>query len=234
MAAHPGRRWLEGLVSQDCVLCGEALGGGLVCPGCEDLLTVIGEACSRCGVALPGGGTCGSCLRAPPPFERLASAYAYRFPLDRLVLRFKHAGDLATGDWLGRRLAQRVRGEPRPDGLVAPPLSSARLRARGFNQSQVLARRIASVLGVPLLAGGVRRIRDTAPQAGLGREARRRNLRGAFACELDLRGRRIAVVDDVVTTGATAEALAEALTAAGVRSVVVWALARTPEPGPPG
>ncbi len=176
---------------------------------------------------------CPSCERslpsapAGPPGE--VALYAYRFPVDGLIQRFKFGGDLAIGGWLGRRLAARVAGEPRPDLLVAPPLSRARLRQRGFNQAHELARTVGRLRRIPVIFRGLVRRHDTAPQAGLGRVARRANLAGAFECRLDLRGRQVAIVDDVLTTGATADALARTLMARGARATV-WVVARTPPP----
>ncbi|HXZ49022.1 MAG TPA: ComF family protein [Usitatibacter sp.] len=150
--------------------------------------------------------------------------------MDRLVQRFKYAGDLAVGRWLADELAMRVGPEPRPDLLVAPPLAPARLRERGFNQALEVARQIGRRIGVRTSATGLRRLRETPPQEGLTRRERRANLRGAFGCDLALGGAHVAIVDDVVTTGATADALARVLKARGAGHVAVWALARAPEP----
>jgi predicted amidophosphoribosyltransferase len=112
-----------------------------------------------------------------------------------------------------------------------PPLGRARLRERGFNQALELAKALGRQLSVPVASRAVARVHEAAPQAGLTRAARRANLRGAFRCVTALRDADVAIVDDVITTGATAEAMAQALAAAGTRSVRVWAVARTPEPG---
>jgi len=124
-----------------------------------------------------------------------------------------------------------VAGEARPGLLVAPPLSRARLRERGFNQAHELARIVGRSLAIPVRWRGLARRRETAHQPGLGRAARSANLAGAFECRLDLRGTRVAIVDDVITTGATVEALAATLRHAGAREVAVWVVARTPGPG---
>jgi len=155
--------------------------------------------------------------------------FEYRFPVDRLVQRFKYAGDLALGRWLALRLAERVRDLPRPDLLVAPPLAAQRLRDRGFNQSVELARVVGRSLGVRHEPAGLRRARATAPQAGLGRRARQANLRGAFACRRSFQGLHVAIVDDVMTTGATAHTLARVLKAAGAARVSAWTVARAPD-----
>lgn len=199
-----GRKWAP---EQDCALCGAVSGRVLVCGACE------------------------RSLRGSAPVAGVAAAFAYRFPLDRLVQRFKYGGDLAVGTWLGERLADRVASEPTPDLLAAPPLSRARLRERGFNQAHELAKRVARRHGIPVLAGGLARLRDTPSQSALARDARRANLAGAFACRTRLAGSRVAIVDDVFTTGATTEALAAALVEAGASRVDVWVVAVTPPPG---
>lgn len=144
--------------------------------------------------------------------------------------RFKYGADFAVGRWLAHQLARGVAGEARPDVLVAPPSSRERLRERGFNQAVLLAKTVGERSGVPLATGGLVRTRATAPQPGLGRAERRRNLEGAFACRGDLRGAHVAIVDDVVTTGATADAIAATLKRAGAARVSVWAVARAPDP----
>lgn len=199
-----GRKWGP---QQDCALCGAVSGRVLVCAACERSLQVA--------PALPG----------------VAAAFAYRFPLDRLVQRFKYGGDLALGAWLGERLADRVGSEHLPDWLAAPPLSRARLRERGFNQAHELAKRVGRRHGVPVLGRGLVRLRDTPSQSALGRSGRHANLAGAFECRTRLQGARVAVVDDVFTTGATTEALATALVHAGASRIDVWVVALTPPPG---
>ena len=135
--------------------------------------------------------------------------------MDRLIQRFKYAGDLALGRWLAQELAACVADAPGPDLLVVPPLSPARLRERGFNQALEVARRVGARMGVAHAAEGLHRRRDTPAQAGLTRRERRENLREAFACTLPLAGRHVAIVDDVLTTGATADALARVLKGRG-------------------
>jgi ComF family protein len=120
--------------------------------------------------------------------------------------------------------------EPGPQLIVVPPLSPARLRARGFNQALEIARVVGRRIGVEVSLDAVARRRETASQAALGRRERAANLRGAFACTRALADLDIALVDDVLTTGATADAIARVLKEAGARSVAVWAVARAPEP----
>jgi ComF family protein len=218
---------LDALLAQDCMLCAGESGNRLVCAACSESLPRMAFACVRCAVELPQGGTCGQCQRRAPSFDAAFAAFEYRFPLDRVVQRFKYASDLAAGKWLARQLADRVAGTQRPDLLVAPPLAASRLRERGFNQSVVLAKFVANALGVPHAPGALAKARDTSPQPGLGRRARAANLRGAFRCNARFAGEHVAIVDDVMTTGATADALSRVLKAAGAGRVTVWAVART-------
>lgn len=175
-------------------------------------------------------GICGECQRRAPHFDDALAAFEYRFPLDRLVQRFKYSGDLALGRWLALRVCERARAYTRPDLLVAVPLTRVRLRSRGFNQAMQIAHVVGRELGVPRRVAALARVRDTEPQPGLRRRERRANLRHAFRCDLALAGEHVAVIDDVMTTGATAEAVAQVLKEAGAGRVSVWVIARTPDP----
>lgn len=216
--------------SRDCLLCLDNAGMRALCGPCERLVPRAGTACPACARRLPAPGLCGRCLRRPGPVDGLATAFDYRFPLDRLVHRFKFGGDLAVGEFLGAALADAVAVFPRPDLVLPAPASNARLRERGFNPAAVLAKRVARELAVPWHPGLLRKVKHTPPQTGLPRAARRRNLRAAFRCE-GVEGLRVAVVDDVTTTGATLEALAQTLRRAGASRVDGWVVARTPSPG---
>jgi ComF family protein len=213
-------------MDQDCHLCLAAAGGHLICRACEEALPSIARACTACAIPLPHEGLCGECLSRPFAFDDAAACFEYRFPLDRLVRRFKFAGDLAVGRWLALQLAGRVAGA-HPDLLVAPPLTRARLRARGFNQALELAKVVARRVGTRCDIAGLAKARETAPQLGLGRRERRANLRDAFRCDLRLEGKHVAIVDDVMTTGATMDAMAAVLKQCGAARVSAWSVART-------
>lgn len=214
------------LLPPRCALCAAPCVSSLICAACMVDMPVVAHACPRCALATPDASICGRCLSAPPPYACTIAAWRYAFPADRLLQRLKYGGDLALAEPLGDALARAVvlRGE-RPDAIVAMPSSRARQRHRGFNHAQEIARRVARVLDVPL-AGCLARTRDAPPQAGLALRERKRNVRGAFAasgCE----GRTVAIVDDVMTTGATLDAAARAMLAAGARRVDAWVVART-------
>jgi ComF family protein len=222
-------RLLAACIGSDCVLCADR-STDLVCMACASALPATAHACARCAIALQSNDVCGRCLHEPPRFDAAIAALQYRFPVDRLMQRFKYAGDLAIGRWLAVALARRVRALDRPDLVVAPPSTNERLRSRGFNPALEIAKAVARDLGVRCAIEGLERARDTAPQPGLGRRERERNLEGAMRCRLALDGLHVALVDDVMTTGATANAAAKVLKACGAARVSVWVAARTPEP----
>lgn len=220
------------LLEQDCALCGARSGERLVCAPCIDALPRITRACERCAIPLVSSGSlCGECLRRNRhAFDDALAVFEYRFPVDRLVQRFKYAGDLALGRWLADCLAHAAANRARPALIVAPPLASSSLRRRGFNQAMEVARIVASELGVRCDVDAVTKVRETPSQQGLDRRGRLRNLRDAFRCDLRLAGEHVAIIDDVITTGATADVLAKLLRRQGAGRVSAWAVARTPDP----
>ena len=226
-------RWL---FPPTCLLCGAPGHEELdLCPGCLGDLRRNHPACPRCALPLPtdapAGIPCGRCQRRPPPYDRCLAPFLYASPLDGLITDLKYGGRLAAARVLGALLAREMDAEGLPDLLVPVPLHPRRLRERGFNQALEVARVLASEKGLRLDPRVCARVRDTPHQTGLDARTRRRNLRGAFVAAPRVRGLRLALVDDVVTTGATAEALAQTCRRAGVARVEVWALARTPRSG---
>lgn len=168
---------------------------------------------------------CGTCLDRPPRFDRVSAVFAYAFPVDALVHALKYGGQLAVAGILGRALGKAVASE-HVDLIVPMPLSVHRLRARGFNQAYEIARSVARLTGIPIGAAICRRVIDTDPQAALPWKERAKNVRGAFVCDADLSGRKVAVIDDVMTTGATLDELAKNLRRAGALEVRGWVVAR--------
>ena len=232
--------WLKN--KQPCLLCGEYTDTPQpICTPCESELPWLADQCGVCALPLPMAGLrCGQCAAQPPAFERVLAPWAYDFPVDSLITRFKHQAKWPFGRLMGELLAQSLQhhfdeGLERPDALVPVPLALRRLRQRGFNQATLLARWLSGPLQIPCEENLLRRIQDTPAQQALDAQARRRNLRQAFALApgASLRNRHLALVDDVLTTGATAEALARLLTDAGAARVDVYCLARTPKPADP-
>ena len=150
---------------------------------------------------------------------------AYAFPADTLVHALKFRGELALASLLGEILSARISGSDRVDLVLPVPLSSQRLRSRGYNQSAEIARRLE--VRAPLELFLCQRSRDTAAQSDLPWSERRRNVRGAFRCARPIAGGTVAVVDDVMTTGATLDEIARVLKQAGAARVVNWVAART-------
>jgi len=214
-----------------CYLC-RGSAGGLLCAACDaDLPRLDGLRCPRCALASPGGATCGRCLAQPPAYDATVAALAYAFPADVLVQALKFRSELSLAPLLAAMLAARLPADARPDYVLPMPLAAARLRARGFNQSLEVARALVRGTALRLAPRLAERARDTPPQFGLPLEARAKNVRGAFRCDASLEGAEVAVVDDVMTTGATLEELAATLKRAGAARVVNWVVARTPAPG---
>ena len=219
---------------QRCELCAGVSGTALVCGACMRDLPWLPRACPVC--ALPSGGSvCGHCLSDPPAFDATIAAFLYAFPIDRLIHSLKYQGRLALAEWcadaiLARRELANSGVGSRPDRLIALPLAVLRQRERGYNQALEIARVIGARTGVPLLCRGLSRVRATPPQAALPWTERAKNVRGAFACDIDLSGLAIALVDDVMTTGASLAEAAKVLKASGAVSVENWVVARTLPP----
>lgn len=211
------------------MLCGTGGCDGLdLCEGCRRELTAPVHRCPRCAALLPAGATgpCGACLKRPPAFDAAFAALDYRAPADRLVTALKFHGRLSHAGLLGELMAAGLDGRDPPDLIVPVPLHLGRLRERGFNQALEIARPLARRLGVPLDPQTAVRVRATPPQTELDAAARRRNVRGAFAVGPGVAGLRIALVDDVMTTGSTLQELAKIMKRAGAARVEVWVAAR--------
>jgi ComF family protein len=230
--------WLKN--NQSCLLCDEVADGAIpICMACETELPWLGDHCQTCALPLPAAGlTCSQCLDQPPTFERVIAPWTYSFPVDSLITRFKHSAKWPFGHLLAELLVQALQHRfeddlPRPDLVVPVPLATRRLRQRGFNQAAMLARWLSAGLGISCDERLLLRTQDTSAQQDLNAEARKKNLRNAFtlAPNASFKGRHLALVDDVLTTGATTQALARLLMDAGAARVDVYCLARTPKPG---
>jgi ComF family protein len=219
---------LERLFVESCPACGLASRGGF-CDVCAAEIPRVANPCSRCGLARPVA----HCPRTDAGWnvDAVVAPFSYGPPLDHYVQALKYHRARAMGRALALLLVPEltsVRGEV--DALVAVPLHRRRRYERGYNQAQEIARVLAYALKVPSIARGIERHVATPAQAGQGARARHSSVAGAFRVRRELVGRRIAIVDDVVTTGATVNALAAELKAAGAAHCTVLAVARTPEP----
>ena len=216
------------LPSQPCVQCGVMSQDGLWCGACDAALPYFNTAhCPICALPTPRSEVCGHCLAQPPLFARTTAMFGYSFPLDKLIQGMKYGEQLALAHAFAKKLAQRIDKNHLPDYLIAMPLHPAKLRERGFNQSLLLAATLARELKLKLLPHACQRVRDTPPQSALPWKERKKNVRNAFSCNINLSGKRVVLVDDVLTTGASLNALAEAVSKKGAIEISAWVVART-------
>lgn len=221
-----------------CAICHADTRGplGRICGDCLSRHAAPRPRCTRCAIGVPlGVAVCGRCLRDPPPWSRSVAACDYGYPWDGLLgaLKFRDGLDLVPA--LAGLLADRIVpiSGATVDVVLPVPLADARLRERGYNQAALLAEALAQTLNLRFEPRWLRRLIDTPHQLALPRDRRTANVRGAFAVEpvaaAALAGLRLALVDDVMTTGATLGEAARALLAAGAAEVQTWVVARTPE-----
>jgi ComF family protein len=220
---------------QQCEVCRQWSGSAL-CADCVARYAAPRPRCACCGLPLgQPAPRCGDCLRDPPPFGHTICVADYGFPWDALIGAFKFRGRAELAGLLAARLVAAVQASalPLPTLVLPVPLSPRRLAERGFNQAWEVARRAAATLKLPADATLLQRPLETAHQAELGRSERQRNLRTAFMADprrrTTLQGARVALVDDVMTTGATAREAGVVLLRAGAAAVDLWVLARTPD-----
>ena len=225
------KRTTDTVLVQDCLLCGQPDSPAILCRNCaDDLPRLPANRCPVCALPTLNGEHCGRCLAHPPHYDRTLAVFQYEFPLDKLIQSFKYGHRLSLSAYFGRELldaAQPVAAGLNLDMIVPLPLHRARLRERGFNQALELARPVAAGLGLPLESSTCTRIRATPAQATLPWKERERNIRGAFACQRDLTNRRVLLIDDVMTTGASLDECARTLKLHGAAEVTLLIVART-------
>lgn len=224
-----------------------------LCTACEAALEANEGACWRCGERVPPNATdglCGACVASPPPWHRTLAPFRYVGPMASVIGGLKVGHGRRQARALGALAAARIAAGyavplpssaptesseqaalgTMPTAIVPMPLTRQRRRLRGFNQAELLAAAVGRALGMRQYSKCLVRVRNAPPQRSLSRAARLRNLRGAFAVRRPLPSKRLALLDDVATTGATARAATEALLAAGAEEVHVWVVAKTPAP----
>lgn len=232
-----GSRLLARVLPAPCAVC-RMVSTRRVCGTCLHRDAPPRPRCARCALALPARvERCAECLREEPPFTSTVAAVDYRFPWNELVDQFKSHDALDRADAIAELMLLAIRraSAPAPDVVVPVPSSRERVRERGYNPAWELARRVARELDLPTRPDALSRVVHTPPQRGATRAERMRNLRGVFdvspASRSWLHDRSAALVDDVMTTTATASEATRTLLAAGAREVHVWVAARTPLPG---
>lgn len=225
---------LKTALGHECAVCRHRT-DDLVCCQCVHSLAKARLPCDVCGIELgvydhaESLTQCGDCLKLPKPYTRTVTPFLYLDPLCTLVHRFKQGSPSPLGTWFARQIIDRLRQSQHsglPDMLVSVPSPRRRLFQRGYNPAQVLARALASQLHLQCTEP-LRRYTYT-EQKNLKRVQRLRNLRDAFECNTSVKGLRIAVIDDVITTCSTAISVSNTLLKQGATEVEVWAIARTP------
>jgi len=226
-------KWLNfkhAILPQRCILCSasDATHGGM-CARCSQEMPWHNQTpqCPQCAAPTNGGQLCGHCLSAPPAFDSVHALFRYEYPADRLLHRFKYQHMLAMAEMFASQIMTRLPRAALPDLIIPMPLHRDRLKERSFNQSTEIARIVASQLKLPMDYESCQRIRLTAPQASLPLKDRAKNIKGAFACQGSLAGMHVAVIDDVMTSGASLHELAKTLKKAGASRVECWIVART-------
>ncbi|MDK2883204.1 MAG: hypothetical protein PWP58_1540 [Bacillota bacterium] len=214
-----------------CAGCGRVLAPGeeLLCRGCREAISLLTEpTCGRCGRPLTHPGLCAHCRKEEWAFVRAWPAAIYREPLREILHSFKYGRETRLAPFLAGLVVARLKaasGVPATPLVVPVPLDPGRLSERGFNQAELLAREVAHAFGWPLAIGLLRRTRPTRPQAELAAEERRENVAHVFQARTEAAGKVIVLIDDIFTTGATADSASAALLAAGARKVYVATVA---------
>lgn len=217
------------LFPQSCLLCSSWQAGSLgICNGCLDAMPWhTGNTCPQCALPSRGNILCGQCLKTPPAFDATQSLFQYQFPLSAILQQYKYGQLLSLARTMGLLLAQHVGSQLAADCIIPMPLHRKRLQERSFNQSAEIAKVVSEQLHIPLALQACARIKATPPQASLPYKQRIRNMKGAFECRATLTDMRVILLDDVMTTGASLDALAKTVKAAGASHVECWVIART-------
>ena len=224
--AHLGLYALNLLFPPRCGGCGKY--GSFLCSACETSLPPLRPPyCKVCAQPAPPGVICWECFNAPPIIDGIRAPFIMEGTIRECIHSLKYHNLRAMAPTLASLLARWLETNAVPgDVLVPVPLHKRRLRSRGYNQSDLLAKELGKIAGLPVLDGVLVRTRETPPQVSLAREERARNVEGSFQCTADVRGLRANILDDVVTTGSTMSACSGALRAGGAEAVWGLALAR--------
>ena len=203
-----------------------------LCAACQNSIPYIEQACDCCAVPISNEETrCTGCAANRPVYDSSLTVFHYQKPMDILFNRLKHHRDITVAATFASLLAEKIIESKAelPDIIVPIPLNWKRQLMRGFNHSQAVAALLAGKLGVNLDTNALTRVTNNAPQQGLSRTERLKNLDRCFEANKSVRNKKIALVDDVITTGATMQAAATALYVRGTKSISAWSVARTPD-----
>lgn len=230
-----------------CVLCGNLThSSDNICAACQKTLPILPEHCPQCARFLPtmagmpnlgierthlNKRRCGVCLNQEPPFDITYALFPYEAPIIQLIIKLKFQQQLSHAQALGSLMAKSITTEwyrdmPLPEVILPIPLHPSRLRERGFNQALEIAKPIAKRLALPLDHQGIGRQKATQAQSGLSAEDRKKNIAEAFVITGNYTGLRVAVIDDVITTGLTMAECCKVLKRQGVARIDVWCCAR--------
>lgn len=212
-----------------CVLCNQFHYNSMaVCVACIEFMSPIGPACRYCAYPLPDSHllVCGRCIKTKPYFDRAVINYIFEEPLRSLLHQFKYHNSLYLGSFLSYLILLSLNKHTQfPECLIPVPMHPQRIKLRGFNQAAILTRLLAKKLNLPYDLTHCQKKINTEPQAHLNGEQRQKNLRHAFQAKT-LPWNHVAIVDDLLTTGSTANELASTLKKSGVQYVEVWCCAR--------
>jgi ComF family protein len=224
---HQSRKLYRKVLPIPCLLCGLPGDQHPLCQHCVDDLPLLGPACPRCAMPVQSAQTCGHCLQQPPVFDQSFSLYRYQEGVKRCIVSFKFHQQLQFAGFFAAQMAQVLCARSTlPDCLIPVPLHPMRLRQRGFNQAYELAYRLAKALDINCRPDLLQRIRYTRSQSQLSLTQRRRNMRQAFHCAATRLPARIALVDDVMTSGITTAEASRVLRRKGAQHIEVWTIAR--------
>lgn len=224
----------KALIPTVCHLCADSGEHSIpnLCAACQSNIPYIDHACEHCSLPISSEHTfCNQCAANRPVYDTSLTVFHYKKPMDVLFNRLKHHRDITVAATFANLLADKIisSNAELPDIIIPIPLNWKRQLMRGFNHSQAIAALLAGRLGVNLDAKALTRVTNSAPQQGLSRVERLKNLDRCFEANKSVRNKKVAIVDDVITTGATMQAAATALYIKGTTSISAWSVARTPE-----
>ncbi|NQY26793.1 MAG: ComF family protein [Piscirickettsiaceae bacterium] len=215
------------LTATHCLLCGAIDKGSCLCVACINQLPKLENSCPRCASPVSHNLLCGSCLQHPPEQNSSVSLFVYASPIDRLIADFKYHDMLFLSHFFAEQMVEQLKYRPLPQLLIPIPLHPRRLRERGYNQSLELAKQLSKQLSIAVCSKSLIRIKDSQPQTSLPYKEREKNIQRAFKVVNTMLPTHIALIDDVLTTGHTANSAAKTLRQAGVINIEVWTIART-------